>query len=83
MLIVCCAEYERRSSSSVDRTLSREQSYIPAHAVKSEGWCRRCATRTPQNGLLLPADVAFLLHDLVHGQLVRKLEEDNSQVRSF
>ena len=47
VLIVCCAEYERRSSSSVDRTLSREQSYIPAHAVKSEGWCRRCATRTP------------------------------------
>ena len=37
----------------------------------------------PQNGLLLPADVAFLLHDLVHGQLVRKLEDEFAPVRSF
>ena len=39
VLIVCCAEYERQSSSSVGRTMSREQSFIPAHAVKSESWC--------------------------------------------
>ena len=54
VLIVCCAEYERRSSSSVDRTLSREQSFIPAHAVKSESWCRRCATRTCKKAHVRP-----------------------------
>ena len=32
---------------------------------------------------LLPADVAFLLDDLVHGQLVRKLEDEFAPVRSF
>ena len=37
----------------------------------------------PQNGLLLRADVAFLRHDRVHGQLVRKLEDEFAPVRSF
>ena len=54
VLIVCCAEYERRSSSSVDRTLRREQAFIPAHAVKSESWCRRCATRTCKKAHVRP-----------------------------
>ncbi len=39
LLLVCCAEYERQSSSSVDQTLNREHIFIPAHAVKSESWC--------------------------------------------
>ena len=75
--------YERRSSSSVDRTLRREQSFIPAHAVKSEGWCRRCVKRTRRNGLLLPANMAFLLDDLGHGQPMRKMEDEFVSVRSF
>ena len=54
VLIVWCAEYERQSSSSVDRTLSREQAFIPAQAVKSESWCRRCATRTCKKAHVRP-----------------------------
>ena len=35
-----------------------------------------------ESSSLLPAHVALLLDELGHGQLVRKLEEDNSPVRS-
>ena len=33
--------------------------------------------------LILRADAAFLLVDLGHGQLVRKLQEDFASARSF
>ena len=70
VLIVCCAEYERRSSSSVDRTLRREQAFIPAHAVKSESWCRRCVTRTCKKA-----------HDRSRG-LRRKARRGNQKARA-
>ena len=52
----------------------------PSHA------CQEGAPKTeppPQNGLLLRADAAFLLHDLVHGPPLRKPEDEFAPVRSF
>ena len=83
VLIVCCAEYERRSSSSVGRTLSRGQSFITACAVKSEADADDEQREHAEDGLLLPAHVVFLLDELGHGQLVRKLEDEFAPVRSF
>jgi hypothetical protein len=36
-----------------------------------------------KSALLLPAHVVFLLDDLGHGQLVRKLEDEFASARSF